>query len=408
MARHLFTGFAPHATLPRVFIALQSFFRKPQAGLLSQVEEELQATYGVEALTLVDSGRSALLLAVKTLALQAGDEIIVPGYTCMVVANAIRATGVIPVYVDIDETLTMSPDALKRAITPRTKAIMMQYTFGEPGHVTELLACAKQHKLFVIEDAAHTVFGSVDGVLLGTFGDIGITSFGREKAISAERGGALFTNNPKFATQIRSYRQSLSSFSRSRAKVYLGSELWFLFGKKLYQFGIGKVILAFGAKIGAIPKIMEPKEKSGQIPHEPMRFPDVLVPLLRYALVHVHTLNAHRQTIARMYDEGLPKDIRRQTRSGVGSIPLEYSICVQQPEKLVALLRKKGVVLSRAWGGSPIVPKGSGLKEAGYTLGSCPNAEEWARGEVSLPTHLGITEEDAKRIIHGIHLYVSC
>lgn len=403
----IFSGFAPHTSFHRVCLSLKALIQPaPGTHEETEVATELAQIYGVPFVALVDSGRSALTLALQALQLSPGDEVLVSGYTCMVVANAIRAAGLTPVYVDIDASLTMNPTLVEGRITPQTKVLLTQYTFGEPGHLDHLLALAKKHHLVVVEDVAHSLFGQYQGALLGTFGSVAFTSFGREKYISSERGGAVFSPTSDIAGRLKELCASLPAFPMGKTRNHLLVEPLFWIAKKMYGIEIGKLILAIAKRLALIPPIISPQEKIG-VSEPCYAFPQKLLPLLNEGLEHIEEIHRHRTMIANVYDAELLPTIRRQKRADT-TIPLEYAIWVPEPDILVTTLRDRDrIVLSRGWGGSPIVPKDIKRSEALYSDGSCPEAEAWAQGMVGLPTHEHISVDDAKRLCRLINAYVS-
>ncbi len=403
----LFSGLAPHASFRRILISLRSLCSRQ----VSRAEVDQKATMfasllGMKHAFLLDSGRSALTVALQSLNLKMGDEILVSGYTCMVVANAIHAAGLVPRYVDIDVSLAIDPERVRARITDKTKAILLQYTFGEPGQLERLLAMAKQHRLYVVEDAAHALFGQYQGALLGTLGDIAITSFGREKCISSERGGAVFTSRDDVAQRVKQITETLVSLPSEMIRRHLLTEFLYWLGKHTYAYGFGKILLRTVRYFSIIPPIISAQEKRGQ-PTRPRLFPEKLFPLLTDGLAHAERIQNHRQAIATIYDSELLSSIRRQ-KVAPTTIRMEYAIWVSYPDDLISELRNNHkVFLSRGWGGSPVVPRDASLVAAGYRDGACPRAEEWARGIVLLPTHESISVDQAKRLCRLINAYVS-
>ena len=145
---------------------------------------------------LTANGRSAIYLFLKSLNLPAGSEILVQSFTCVTAVNPILWAGLVPVYVDINpDTLSAAPESLQSRISPRTKLIMLQHTFGAPGALKTVVELAKKHNLIVLEDCAHALGAKANNQPLGTFGDAAIISFGIEKTLSTKLGGALLVNN---------------------------------------------------------------------------------------------------------------------------------------------------------------------------------------------------------------------
>jgi len=149
-------------------------------------------------------GRSALEIGLLSLGLKKGDEVILSTYSCRGVIEPILKIGCVPVLVDIDEYYNISPKSIQKNITKKTKAIIMSHLFGAPAKVKEIQLIADKYKLFLIDDAAQVVGLEHNYMMAGTFGDIGILSFGIGKSISATEGGFLITNRKDLAEVINS------------------------------------------------------------------------------------------------------------------------------------------------------------------------------------------------------------
>ncbi len=156
------------------------------------------------------NGTDALQVAMMGLGLQAGDEIITADFTFAATVEVIALLGLTPVLVDVDaDTFNISIDAIKKAITPKTKAIVPVHLFGQAANMEEIMAIAKEHNLFVIEDNAQAIgadyeFSDGRKQKVGTIGHIGATSFFPSKNLGCYGdGGAIFTNDDKLAHDLR-------------------------------------------------------------------------------------------------------------------------------------------------------------------------------------------------------------
>jgi perosamine synthetase len=153
----------------------------------------------------VNSGTSALQLALRALGIEENDEIILPSFSFMAVTNAILNEKAVPVFVDIDPaTLNLDPSCLEAALSRKTRAVVMVHSFGIPAPVAEIVAFARRHSLAVIEDACEALGAGVDGRKVGTFGDIATLAFYPNKVISTGEGGALITRSAALAARLRS------------------------------------------------------------------------------------------------------------------------------------------------------------------------------------------------------------
>ena len=163
------------------------------------LEEELQSTLQVKHAQLVTNGTAAVSASLAIAGVGAGDEVIVPCFTFVASFEAVMMLGAIPVLVDIDDTLTLSPEAVKKAITPKTKAIMPVHMCGSMANLDALKKICNDYNLILAEDACQAVGGTYKGKYLGTYGDVGSLSFDFVKTITCGEGGAVLTNNPEFA-----------------------------------------------------------------------------------------------------------------------------------------------------------------------------------------------------------------
>ncbi|MEK6677455.1 MAG: DegT/DnrJ/EryC1/StrS family aminotransferase [Planctomycetota bacterium] len=155
---------------------------------------------GVPRAVSCSSGTAALHLALEVLGIGAGDEVIMPAFTLIVSANMVCLAGAKPVLADVrPDTWCIDPDDLARKITPKTKAIMIVHMYGHPCDMVSIMATARKHKLFVIEDAAQAHGATYGGRSVGSFGDFGCFSFYANKTLTTGEGGMLVTKDERLA-----------------------------------------------------------------------------------------------------------------------------------------------------------------------------------------------------------------
>ena len=155
----------------------------------------------------VSSGTAGLHLCVRALGIGSGDEVIVPSFTFIAAANAIRFEGATPVFVDIERaSRNMDPVRIEEAITTRTRAIMVVHTFGVPSDMDEILDIARRHNLRVIEDACEAIGAEYHDRLVGSFGDLGVFAFYPNKQITTAEGGMIVTADAALAREMRALR----------------------------------------------------------------------------------------------------------------------------------------------------------------------------------------------------------
>jgi len=181
-----------------------------QGPFVEEFRKNLEQYLGVKHVIPCGNGTDALQVSMMALNLQPGDEVIAPSFTFVATAEVIALLKLRPVLVDVDpKTFNISVDAIKKAITPKTKAIVPVHLFGQAADMEEILAIAREHNLYVIEDACQSIGSDYffsDGTVkkTGTIGDIGCTSFFPSKNLGAYGdGGAIFTNNDELAEKLR-------------------------------------------------------------------------------------------------------------------------------------------------------------------------------------------------------------
>lgn len=181
--------------------------RLSQGPVMHEFEQALAAYLEMPHAVVVNSGTSALQLALRALDIKENDEIILPSFSFMAITNAILSERAVPVFVDIDPaTLNVDPSCLEAALSEKTRAVVLVHSFGIPAPAAETMAFARRHSLAVIEDACEALGAEIDGRKVGTFGDIAALAFYPNKVISTGEGGALITNSTVLAARLRSLR----------------------------------------------------------------------------------------------------------------------------------------------------------------------------------------------------------
>lgn len=188
-------------------ISSAAFIKGP---VVSEFQHNLEAYTGAKHVITVGNGTDALQIALMALGLKPGDEVITPTFTFIATAEVVALLGLTPVVVDVDwETMNMSVESVRRAITPRTKAIVPVHLFGQCADMESIMQLAREHNLYVIEDACQAIgskYTFADGTQqqAGTIGHIGCTSFFPSKNLGCYGdGGAIFTNDDDLAARMR-------------------------------------------------------------------------------------------------------------------------------------------------------------------------------------------------------------
>jgi 8-amino-3,8-dideoxy-alpha-D-manno-octulosonate transaminase len=178
-------------------ILMRYGFDGPRKGIwkAQELEKAITEVFGCRYAQLTSSGTAALTTAMAALHIGAGDEVIMPSFTFVASFEAVLSVGAIPVLVDIDETLTLDPAAVKAAITPKTKCVMPVHMCGSMADLDALKQICQEHNLILLEDACQSIGGTYKGKALGTIGDAGTFSFDFVKTITCGEGGVVMTNN---------------------------------------------------------------------------------------------------------------------------------------------------------------------------------------------------------------------
>jgi perosamine synthetase len=220
--------------------AVASVLRTPRLSLgpkLEEFERAMAGYVGAGHAVGVSSGTAGLHLSVRALGISPGDEVIVPSFAFIAVANVLRYEGAIPVFADIEPaTLNLDPSRIEAAITPRTKAILVVHTFGCPAELPEILEIARRHHLCVIEDCCEALGAEYDGRKVGAHADAGVFAFYPNKQITTGEGGMVVTDNPRLASVVRALR------NHGRAD----SDDWFQHSELGYNYRISEMNCALG------------------------------------------------------------------------------------------------------------------------------------------------------------------
>ena len=311
-------------------------------------EQEFADYCGVGYCVGLNSGTSALHLAMLAAGVGPGDEVITVPFTFVATVAAIHYTGGTPVFVDIDRTsCTMDPSQLEHAITPRTKAIVPVHLYGQPAHMDPILEIARRHGLIVIEDAAQAHGAQYKGRRAGSLGEMGCFSFYPGKNLGAYgEGGAVITNNAEHASIIRKLRD----WGQSRR--YFHDMRGFNYRMEALQAAILLV------KLRHLEGWTEARRSNAELYHEALAEADVVLPAEMPYSRHVYHIFAIR-TSARDH-------MMRELSNGGVQVGIHYPIPVHL-QKVYA--------------------------DGKYKEGDYPIAEEAAKTVLSLPIFAEMTRK---------------
>lgn len=350
-------------------------------------------------------GRVALYAILRAMGIGPGEEVLVPGYTCVVVPAAVCYVGARPVYYDIDPTSYCGDAADAEArITSATRAVVLQHTYGMPGEDAELVKLCRQRGIHVIEDCAHGMGGLVDGRALGTLGDAAFASFQWTKPVSVGLGGVARAASAELfeaMTSVAGRELRAPSLARSLTFLLLAWGHQRFMTPRLYWSvrGLYHALGRFGvlAQSSSADELEQPEtmpagylESFGRLRRRQ----------LAAALDRLPETVAHRAQIAAIYEAWCAErnvPVQRWT-AGASPVRLRFPIRVRERERLLKAAREARIELGD-WFNAPLHPDIHEAPGLAYRRGMCPRAEQAAREVVNLPTHPGVTPEEAERVL---------
>jgi len=311
----------------------------------------------------VDSGTSALELALEAAGVKAGDEVIVPSFTFIATATAVSVLGAIPVFADVDPiTLTLDAKSVEGALTKKTKAVIAVHIYGQPCDLDPLLSLGKAKNLSIIEDCAQSHLATYKGRPTGSIGDLAAFSFYPSKNLGAAGdAGAVTTNDAK----LRDVVLELRNCGRSAASGY----------------------------------------NHVRVGHN-CRLDEIQAAVLRVKLLRLEAWTAARRRVAAIYDEGLSGlPITRPPLGSETSKPVFHLYTIRTPRRdaLAEDLRRHGI------GTGVYYPTPVHLQPAyaslGVKNGSLPVTEAASREALSLPMYAELSAADAGRVVETVRRF---
>jgi len=402
---------SPNTEKDDVWLALKLLFqpwhwkKKESGSPLIELEENFKNYLGVKHAFSFNSGRTALMAILYSLQdenfLTKKDEVLVQAFTCNAAINPIIWSGLKPVYIDCDEkSFNIDCQDLKRKITPRSRIVIVQHTFGLPAEMDEILEICKKNNLILIEDCAHSLGAEYKGRKVGTFGRAAFFSFGRDKVISSVYGGMVVTNDDELAKKIKDYQKKIGEpsyfwiFQQLLHPILMN---WLIL--PTYRF-LGKYLLVLLQWFHILPKAVHWKEKRGLKPdYFPKQFPNALAILALNQFKKLERFNNHRREIAEFYRNKL-KEFSSSFELPLDSKQIYLRFTLKHP-KALEIIRKawQKNLLIGDWYTTPIAPCDTKLDKLQYKLGSCPKAEKLAKITLNLPTHINISQKEAQKIV---------
>jgi len=349
--------------------------------------------------------RVALYAILKALDLKEVDEVILPGYTCVVVPNVVRYAGAKPIYADIGQgRYNIDPASVEQRISPHTRALIVQHTYGIPADICSLQAIEKKYGLYLIEDCAHVLLGSrSQGLPLGSFGKAAFFSFQWNKPYTTGLGGMVVTRDRGLAERLKGIQATFKDPPlRRKLQLQIQYELHNrFFEPKLFWFG--QESLRALSKIGLLVGSSDPNELTGE--EEPSdicwRMSDFQQRVGLTKLNKLEENSTHRKLLTQCYLDLLCKQGRPVNRDLDSSEFELLSLPFQVANKISVLekSRRAGVEIG-SWFETPLHPLP--LNEhhrIEYQPGCCPIAESTADKVINLPLHDRVDQAEAERIV---------
>jgi len=376
----------------------------PKSLVDGPVEEEYERAFarfvGVSDGISFASGRVGLYAILHSMGVGDGDEVLIQVPTHVVVANAIRHVGAHPVYVDCcADSYNLDFEHAERLVTARSRALVLQHTYGIPVDLDAAQAFADRHRLTVIEDCVHSLGATFKGRQTGSFGHASFFSTEETKILSTTLGGIVVTNDENLAAKIRHFRQEECHYpSRSLVARYLVKLVAYHMLTEPLVHRYARAIYKF-VGVQPLPKPVSKQELAGERPQGYLqRFSNAQALMGLLQLRRMDENIAHRRKIAEVYRNTL-------ARSGVDEPDLypkhsapswcRYPVRVHRRDAVENALKPHA--LPGTWFSS-VLEEAESTEVGGYTKGSCPNAEAVIGHVINLPTHGRVTVEDAERL----------
>ena len=376
---------------------------------IGKFEDYFADRVGVRHACSFSSGRVGLYGLLKILGIGAGDEVLLSVPTHIVVANAIRYTGATPLYVDCDPlNFNMDLREARKRITPKTKVIILQHTFGIPVDMESAMALAREFGIPVIEDCVHALGARYAGKPVGSFGKAAFFSTEETKTISTTMGGIAVTDDDEIAKKLREFRKTCAPPSRWLAYMYVLKLVLYHFLMQPHVHRYSRPIYEWMGNRHPLPRPTCQKELMGEKPDNYLKcFSNAQALMGLRQLYRLDDNLSHRAEIASRYHNGLAVQGFKRPKIPPQAEPafVRYPVLI---EKRAAAVEKLAPwLVMGTWFTSVLEEAISPYHAGGYYPGSCPHAEWAAKHLINLPTHPRVSKKDADTIIEKLKALMS-
>ncbi len=358
------------------------------------------------------AGRMAFYAVMKALGIGSGDEVILPGFTCSVMPNAVLRIGATPVFADIDrETFGSNAEEIEKKITSRTRLIVAQHSFGIPCGIQPIVELGKKRDIFVLEDCAITLDSSIDRIKVGNWADAAIFSTDHSKPLNTLIGGFFYTRSKPLYEKVKQFSSSLPNLDVVHQKRLYKQ---FIFERKFYTSRYYSLsfflnyIKSVKKRWGLTPSTFLEEDQSkptlavSSYPY-PAKFPPFLAQLGLFELERWNKEKQRRKNLMRNYLSIMQKSRfkgylpKAYSDTNLDIVPLRFVFEYPHPEKLIKAMAKF-IDVSWIWFRSPVICCKEGPESLGYKRESCITSEKVGLDIINWPCAV---HEDCERRVLG-------
>ena len=354
---------------------------------VTEFEKEFAEYIGVKHAISVGNGTDALVIALKSLGIGPGDEVITSTFTYFASAECISAVGATPVFVDVEkDTFNMDPSKLEEKITTKTKAIIPVHIFGQSADMDLINEVAKKHNLKVIEDACQAVGAKYKGRMIGTLGDAACFSFFPTKNLScAGDGGMIVTDDDNIATIAKALRTHGSGET----------------GQKAYNL-LNNITEEIATSKDGDDTVYNPLKYYNYLIGFNSRLDAIQGAILRVKLPHLDKWNGNRRKVAEIYNRELKNAdvVTPEVREENEVIYHQYVLQCDNREAMLNKLKEKGIATGVYYPVPLHLQKV--YADLGYKEGDMPVAEYLSHRTFAIPVYPELTEEQINYIVDAI------
>jgi len=351
-------------------------------------------------------GRVALYAILRAMGVGQGDEVVLPGYTCVMDVNPVKYLGGKPIYVDIEpETFNINMEFLQEKITPNTKVIIAQHTYGYPCDMDSIMDISEKNDIPVIEDCCLSLGSKYKGKTVGTFGRAAYFSFQWNKPFTTGLGGMALINDSELAEKIESQRTE--ACKPSKKEVLMLALQLAIYRAFVYPrtTALAQRVFRYLTKKGTVVGSSSTSEFNPVMADDFFKgMSNIQAKSGLRQLKKIEQNIAHRKRMAQLYDQLLDEHgwiSRKYDRSIMDPVMVRYPVRIAEKDKALAEAAEAGIELG-SWFECPLHPMETPLDAYDYKTGMCPEAEKASREVVNLPLHPRVNEKTAKKTVEFI------